>query len=102
MPANASHVSVGFTDLSMFFNVQYREEWSREKPLRWVGYEASAYCVAKTAVVVAMVESGASTEQIMQVWYSAAWSWDTLKAFRAAIKYLQNSKFILFYFFSLT
>ena len=92
LPANALHVSVGFTDLSMFFNVQYWEEWSREKPLKWFGYEASAYCVAKTAVIVAMIESGASTEQIMQVWYSAAWSWETLKAFRAALMYLKNSK----------
>ena len=90
------HVSVGFADLSLFYYVQNWEEWSREKPLKWVGYEASAYCVAKTAVVVAMIESGAAKEEIMQVWYSAAWSLGTLKSFRTAIKYLQNSKFFFF------
>ena len=89
LPLDGVHVSIGFTDLSMFFKV---EECSQSKPLKWVGYEASAYCVAKTAVVVAMIESGAAKEEILQVWYSAAWSWDTLKSFRAAINYLKISK----------
>ena len=93
LPPGGVHVSVGFTDLSLFYNVEYSEGWSASRPLKWSGYEASAYCVAKTAVVVAMIESGAAKEEIIQVWYSAAWSLATLKSFRAAIKYLQNSKF---------
>ena len=86
-----THVAVGFTDLGVFHSFDYSEEWTTSRPLRWVGYEASAYCVAKTTVVVALIERGAAKEEIMQVWYSAAWSWDTLKAFRAAINYLKNS-----------
>jgi hypothetical protein len=37
------------------------------KPLRWVGYELSAYCVAKAAVIAIMLESGAEVEGVLQV-----------------------------------
>ena len=101
LPPGGVHVSVGFTDLSLFYNVENSEGWSGRRPLKWAGYEASAYCVAKTAVIVAMIEGGAAKEEIMQVWYSAAWTLDTLKSFRAAIKYLQNSKFFFFFCWNL-
>lgn len=87
-----SHVSVGFTDLGMFHTVGFAEECTQNKPLSWIGYEASSYCVAKTAIIVAMIEIGASADEIMQVWYSAAWSCETLKLFRAAINYLLESE----------
>jgi hypothetical protein len=35
--------------------------------LRWVGYEASAYSVAKTEVVAEMMRSGAAADHILQV-----------------------------------
>ena len=92
LTAGTSHVAVGFTDLGMIHSVKFLDEWTEDNPLKWVGYEASAYCVAKTAVIVGMVESGAGCDEIVQVWYSAAWSFDALKAFRAAIGYLLNSK----------
>jgi hypothetical protein len=90
--SGTTHVSVGFTDLGVFHYVDGSEDWTASRPLKWVGYEASAYCVAKTAVIVAMIEIGADWGQVMQVWYSAAWSCDTLKAFKDAIMYLNNSK----------
>ena len=96
LTAGTTHVAVGFTDLGMIHSVKFLDEWTRDNPLRWVGYEASAYCVAKTAVIVGMVESGAGCDEIVQVWYSAAWSFDTLKAFRTAIGYLLNSEFHFF------
>jgi hypothetical protein len=37
------------------------------EPLRWVGYEMSAYCVSKTLVVLQMVEQGAAVDEILQV-----------------------------------
>lgn len=37
------------------------------KPLRWVGYEQSAYCVAKTLVLLQMVEQGAAVDGVLQV-----------------------------------
>lgn len=50
-----------------------------------VGYDSSPYAVAKTAVIVEMMRGGASTDAVVQVWYSCAWSRATLAAFRAAL-----------------
>jgi hypothetical protein len=36
-------------------------------PLRWVGYEASAPCVAKTLVLLQMVRQGAAVDEVLQV-----------------------------------
>jgi hypothetical protein len=35
--------------------------------LRWAGYELSAYCVAKTLVILEMAEQGAAVDDILQV-----------------------------------
>ncbi|KAG9402223.1 hypothetical protein AC1031_006844 [Aphanomyces cochlioides] len=64
------HVAVGYVDLSMLFTAT-----KLSAPLRWIGYEASVYSVAKTAAV----------DCILQVWYSSAWSERTLRQFRAAV-----------------
>jgi hypothetical protein len=77
-----THVAVGFVDLGtlsyFFFDKRYG-------PLRWIGVEASSYAVAKTAVLDSMLRAQASEDTILEVWYSAAWSADTLAAFRAAV-----------------
>jgi hypothetical protein len=43
----------------------------RGKPLCWVGYEQSAYCVAKTLVLLQMVEQGAAVDEVLQVGLAA-------------------------------
>jgi hypothetical protein len=45
----------------------------RSKPLCWVGYEQSAYCVAKTLVVLQMVEQGATVDELLQVSLAPYW-----------------------------
>jgi hypothetical protein len=37
------------------------------RPLRWVGYEASAYAVAKAEVLLEMLRQGADTDAVLQV-----------------------------------
>lgn len=37
------------------------------QPLRWVGYDGSAYVVAKTAVLLQMMREGADTDAVLQV-----------------------------------
>lgn len=37
------------------------------QPLRWVGYEASAYAVAKAEVLLEMLRQGAETDAVLQV-----------------------------------
>ena len=90
-----THVAVGFTDLGLFHSANFNKPISKEKPLKWIGYESSAYCVAKTAVIVAMLSLGASSEHVLQVWYSAAWSKAALKSFREAIGFLLASNFFM-------
>ena len=85
LTSGRTHVAVGFVDLSVLRDAIYSEKQACPGPLRFVGVEASAYAVAKTAVVDAMLRAGAATDAVLQVWYSAAWSKATLAAFRAAV-----------------
>lgn len=89
MDAGRTHVAVGFVDLatlSASIAISGYCEESASQPTRWVGYEQSAYAVAKTAVIIAMMQRGASDDDVMQVWYSAAWSLGTRASFRAALR----------------
>ncbi|CAK4506797.1 unnamed protein product [Aphanomyces euteiches] len=74
------HVAVGYVDLSMLFTAT-----NLTAPLRWIGYEASVYSVAKTLVLRRMLLDEAAVDCILQVWYSSAWSERTLRQFRAAV-----------------
>ena len=87
-----THVAVGFNDLSIFYTARFLEELSKEKPLKWVGFEIAPYSIAKTAIIVAMMEMDADIDHILQVWYSASWSRATLCSFRKAVEFLLNSK----------
>ena len=89
------HVSVGFTDLGELHTAKYEFPLDSEKPLRWIGYESSAYCVAKTAILVAMMKLGLPCDHVLQVWYSAAWSNETLKSFRTTVNHLLNSNSLI-------
>jgi tetratricopeptide (TPR) repeat protein len=80
-------VSVGFVDLGFLLEARLEGPPS-SKPTRWVGYEATAYCVAKTAVVIGMLRLHAPVDTVLQVWYSAAWSSLSLVWFRRAIAYV--------------
>jgi tetratricopeptide (TPR) repeat protein len=80
-----THVAVGFVDLGGLREAMLAEP-ERAAPLRWVGYEASPFCVAKTTVIAAMLVGGAPVDAVLQVWYSAAWSRATHAAFRAALE----------------
>jgi hypothetical protein len=82
-----THVSINFTDLtSLFFslisnstNVDYKN------PLIWIGYEASAYAVAKGLVVTEMLKNSSAFDQILQVCYSSVWSRTTVTVFRSSL-----------------
>ena len=86
-----THVVIGFTDLGFFHTAKFNPELTPEKPLKWFGYEASAYCCAKTAIITTMMMMNAPSDHVLQVWYSATWSKETLKSFKSAIEMLLNS-----------
>ncbi len=90
------HVAVGFTDLGIFHEFKIKEKLSLTKPLYWIGYEASAFSVAKTSIIATMMILAQPTDHILQVWYSSSWSFETLGSFRNAIQYLLDSNLILF------
>ena len=87
-----THVAIGFTDLGFFHTAKFNAELTPEKPLKWFGYEASAYCCAKTAIITTMMMMNAPSDHVLQVWYSATWSKETLKSFKNAIEMVLNSK----------
>ena len=90
LTAGMTTVSIGFVDLGFLREAKLDfSGWAAEHlPTRWVGYEATAYCVAKTAVIIGMLHLGAAADCVLQVWYSAAWSSSTLVAFRRAVTHV--------------
>jgi hypothetical protein len=48
---------------------------SSGEPIRWVGYEMSAYACAKTMVITQMLLQGAPTDTILQVSCALEMSW---------------------------
>ena len=93
LTAGETTVSIGFVDLGLLREATMLDS-SKSLKLshRWVGYEASAYCVAKTAATIAMLQLNASVDSILQVWYSAAWSSKTLVAFRRAVAFVLDGR----------
>ena len=87
LTAGRTTVSMGFVDLGLLREAKLDfSGWaSKHLPTKWVGYEATAYCVAKTAVIIGMLHQNAAADCVLQVWYSAAWSSNTLVAFRRAV-----------------
>jgi hypothetical protein len=83
-------VAVGFVDLGILLAADLE---AGSKPLRFIGIERSTYAVAKTNVIWELLKhtpsSGLERKQylhsIIQVWFSSAWSFATLKAVRAAL-----------------
>lgn len=79
------HVAVGFVDLGVLRSARFEGDPS-VGPLRWYGYEMSAYCVAKTLTIAAMLEDPeVSPQDVVQVWYSSTWSDAALDRFRTAL-----------------
>jgi hypothetical protein len=70
------HVGVGFVDLGFLRTCCRLEGLPLDGPVRWRGYEMSAYCVAKTRVIAAMAADPAvPVEAIVQVWRCVAEWW---------------------------
>lgn len=86
------HVAVGFLDLnnlatSVLLWPSDPEPRSSDGPLAWVGYESS-YAVAKTLAIAELLKMNAPSDSVLQVWFSSAWSCDTLAYFRKALSQL--------------
>lgn len=58
---------------------------SVQAPLQWVGYDGSPHAVAKTAVLLEMLQGGAEADAVLQVWFSSCWSHTTKAAFQQAL-----------------
>ena len=89
-----THVSVGFADLQEISICRINDsENNKNKPLRWVGYDSSPYVVAKTMALIEMMRDKVTpVESVAQVWFSAAWSGETLEVFRKALTSIISTK----------
>ena len=85
-----THVSVGFADLQELCIGCFSEDGGL--PVRWVGYDQSPFVIAKTMVLIEMLQGSINCDPIsvIQVWYSAAWSHKTLTDFRTALTTVLN------------
>ncbi|KAI9033451.1 hypothetical protein DFJ74DRAFT_701537 [Hyaloraphidium curvatum] len=90
LTAGKTHVAVGFVDLATLLSAKLA---GAPKALKWYGFEAASHSVAKTMVIVAMLESGASVDDLLEVWYSATWTESGWKAFREAIDRMDIDSF---------
>ena len=77
------HVAVGFVDLGVLLVAKL--DPAAAGPLRFIGYDLSAYAVAKTAVIWEMaLRSHDPKYAMVQVWFSATWSKRTMGIFASA------------------
>eukprot|EP00798_Chlamydomonas_sp_ICE-L_P012564 gene12564-15787_t len=76
--------------LEWYFTAQMGLPAIGAAPLRWVGYDASAYAVAKALVVEQMMLDGSPTDAVLQVCYSSAWKASTRTTFRTALSSFTN------------
>lgn len=86
-----THVAIGFVDLGSLLASEVRMQGP--EPLRFIGYEISAFAVAKTLLIREMLLQQPKSElafanllrSILQVWFSATWTKSTLAIFRLSI-----------------
>eukprot|EP00808_Paulinella_micropora_P002023 g43524.t1 len=88
------HVAVGFVDLAMLTQASFQTNNNQPGPLRWVGYEANPFNVAKTLVIAEMLSYPAATPvNVLQVWYASTWGESTRSIFREALnRVLEKSR----------
>ncbi|CAG9465696.1 unnamed protein product [Pedinophyceae sp. YPF-701] len=103
------HVSVGFNDLAWLAQCLQlgldppAAPAGPDAPLLFVGYDGSPYGVAKTSVIVEMLRQGAQyasaadardarkfIADVVEVWFSSAWTSRTLQRFKAAVARLAD------------
>jgi len=83
------HVSLGFSDLGELLSYTKEKEENDEEedsaPVTFVGVDQSPYAVARSWVILAMLQDEKTTpEQIVEVWYSTVWTPSTLASFSRA------------------
>ena len=93
--AGKTHVAVGFVDLGFLLPIDLK--CSEDGPLRFVGYDPSAFAVAKTLVVWEMLtqkngDGGDISRCVMQVWFSSTWDQFTYEEFKSATSRLVNGR----------
>lgn len=90
-----THVSVGFADLQELWLCQLKPSRNEcaSASLKWIGYDQSPYVVAKTMVLIEMMKHEAvPVASVVQVWYSSAWSHETLRHFRTALNHVCDAQ----------
>eukprot|EP01114_Cavostelium_apophysatum_P000567 TRINITY_DN10513_c0_g1_i1.p1 TRINITY_DN10513_c0_g1~~TRINITY_DN10513_c0_g1_i1.p1 ORF type:complete len:468 (+),score=108.09 TRINITY_DN10513_c0_g1_i1:342-1745(+) len=89
MTLGTTHVSVGLADLGVLLTaVLIQHPKKEQKSLRFQGYDSSAYAVAKSRIIVEMINQNCEAFHVLQVWWSSTWTAETLKNFRNAAKSL--------------
>jgi len=80
------HIAVGFCDLALLTKCTIRPS-DKSGPVRFIGIDMSAHCIAKSWVIHEMLKSEKiSPESILEVWYSATWTAQTKRDFIEAVQ----------------
>ncbi|KAJ1536771.1 hypothetical protein HK096_008047, partial [Nowakowskiella sp. JEL0078] len=77
------HISVGFLDFGELSSIKLVP--GTKEPFRYIGYESSAYSIAKSLVILEMITQKSEVDNILEVWYSSAWTESTLTEFKNAV-----------------
>lgn len=93
-----THVAVGFVDLGALLVCEIKNApKGKSGPVLFSGFERSAYAVSKSLVIWEMLKNslGEKDDQciaVLQIWFSATWSPNTVSLFRKAIASLRKKK----------
>lgn len=80
-----THVGVGFVDLGVLLTARFHGNIS-SGPAHFVGYDMSAYAVAKSLLLLHMMKRGESVDSIVQACYSTGWSYKTFEAVQSTLR----------------
>jgi hypothetical protein len=80
------HIAVGFVDLSLLLWMDLECDINAG-PFKFIGFENSAFSVAKTLVISCLLEHADDgiEDAILQIWYSSCWSSSTLRFFQLGV-----------------
>ena len=85
------YVSFGFVDLQQLLEAEVKGP-KGAGPVVWTGYEESPMAVARVRLVLAMLQSGVSSNHVLQTWYSASISPEAAKDLQRCCRHLAKTE----------
>ncbi|KAJ3031041.1 hypothetical protein HK097_005515, partial [Rhizophlyctis rosea] len=83
-------LAIGIPDIS--FLLRANPLTTSDTQARVVFINRCSFAVAKTKVIVTMLELGYHPKSVIQIWISTTWDWDAFESFRETLQYISSQQ----------